>query len=60
MPSGELMVERCRPFRRQLPATCARIGLEPKSLICVDYAALVAEWLNANPVRRRRTKTMQK
>jgi hypothetical protein len=50
MPSGQLMVERCRRFRRQLPATCAKVGLEPNSLIFVDYAALVTEWLKANPI----------
>ena len=37
-----------------------QVALDPKSLIFVDYAALVAEWLKANPVRRKTTKTVQK
>ena len=59
MPSaegGESMVQRYRRFRRQLPATCAKVGLNPASLIFVDFAALVAEWLKANPVRQKTTK----
>jgi hypothetical protein len=56
MPSGESMVQRYRRFRRQLPATCAKVGLNPDSLIFVDYAALVAEWLKANPIRQKTTR----
>jgi hypothetical protein len=56
MPSGEAMVQRYRRFRRQLPATCAKVGLNPDRLIFVDYAALVAEWLKANPIRQKTTK----
>jgi hypothetical protein len=50
MPSAEAMLRRFRRFRRQLPAMCHRLNLNPASLIFVDYAALVAEWLAENPL----------
>jgi hypothetical protein len=49
IPSGEVMVKRYRRFQRQLPENCARVRLNPKRLIFIDYAALVAEWLKENP-----------
>ena len=50
MPSAEQMLRRFTRFRRQLPAMCQRLHLNPNSLIFVDYAALVAEWLAVNLV----------
>lgn len=50
MPSGKLMTERYQQFRRRLPEACGRVNLDRKTLVFVDYAALVAEWLKANPI----------
>lgn len=50
MPSAVQMRRRFARFRRQLPAMCRRLGLNVHSLIFVDYAALVYEWLAENPV----------
>lgn len=50
MPSAEAMLRRFTRFRRQLPAMCRRLHLNATSLIFVDYAALVSEWLSENPV----------
>ena len=50
MPSAEQMLRRFTRFRRQLPAMCRRLRLNPNSLIFVDYAALVSEWLAENPL----------
>jgi hypothetical protein len=50
MPSAEQMLRRFTRFHRRLPTMCQRLHLNPNSLIFVDYAALVAEWLAVNPV----------
>jgi hypothetical protein len=50
MPSAEQMLRRFKRFRRQLPAMCQRLHLNTSSLIFVDYAALVSEWLAENPL----------
>jgi hypothetical protein len=50
MPSAEQMLRRFTRFRRQVPAMCQRLLLNPTSLIFVDYAALVSGWLAENPV----------
>jgi hypothetical protein len=50
MPSAEQMLRRFMRFRRQRPAMCRRLRLNPNSLIFVDYAALVSEWLAENPL----------
>ena len=50
MPSGVVMAGRFVQFRRHLPTMCRAAGLDPSSLIFVDYAALVTEWLKAHPV----------
>jgi hypothetical protein len=50
MPSAEQTLRRFTRFRRQLPAMCHRLHLYPNSLIFVDYAALVSEWLAENPL----------
>ena len=48
MPSAEQMLRRFTRFRRQLPAMCRRLRLNPNALIFVDYAALVSEWFAEN------------
>ena len=50
MPSAEQMLRRFTRFRRQLPAMCRRLHLNTNSLIFVDYAALVSEWLAEHPL----------
>ena len=49
-PSGVVMAGRFNQFRRHLPTMCRAAGLDPASLIFVDYAALVTEWLKTHPV----------
>jgi len=48
MPSAEQMLRRFTRFRRQRPAMCRRLRLNPNALIFVDYAALVSEWFAEN------------
>ena len=42
MPNAEQMRRRFTRFRRQAPAMCQRLDLNPTSLIFVHYAALVS------------------
>ena len=49
VPGHATVGARYRAFRRQLPAQCAALQLQPGDLLFNEYRTLVAGWLLANP-----------
>ena len=47
LPGGKTLVRRFTEFRAELPAICARFGLEPDELTFPDYCLIVTDWLAA-------------
>ncbi len=48
-PGGATIAQRYGNFRAVLPASCAKIGLDPDDLTFNDYVLQVEEWLKSNP-----------
>src|SRR4030095_15108058 len=51
VPAHSKIFERYQVFRRELPAFCAKLQLEPAELIFNEYTTLVVAWLRENPWR---------
>lgn len=49
VPGHTKIFARYLGFRRELPAICAQLQLEPAELIFSEYTTLVVGWLRANP-----------
>lgn len=48
-PGGKAIAARYVIFRRELPATCAKVNISVDELTFNDYIAQVEDWLNLNP-----------
>jgi hypothetical protein len=52
IPSGSVIGKRYRRFRRDLPALCARLALDQRSLIFTDWQQLMFVWLRTVGTQR--------
>lgn len=50
LPGGGVVVERYQRFRREQPALCVQFALDPDRLTFLDLRAVVADWMQANPL----------
>lgn len=51
LPGGDKIAERYRRFKRQLPATCRDLHLDPEKLNFRDLGAFIVGWLDGHPLR---------
>lgn len=49
LPGGRWMVVRYDYFKRQLPAQCEQVHIEPEELTFNEFATMVVGWLEENP-----------
>lgn len=49
IPSGSRILERYQTYRRDLPAMCRELNLDPRDLMFNDLTTLVVAWLQENP-----------
>jgi len=52
IPSGKVIGERYRRFRRQVPGLCRRLGLAVDELTFLDYLWLISSWLAGTSHRK--------
>ena len=49
LPGGDRVAERYGRFRRELPAACAALGLDPADLTFGDLTRFTLGWMRTNP-----------
>lgn len=50
LPGGDRIVRRFESFRRDLPAACRELHLDPAKLTFRDLTILIVGWMEANPL----------